>query len=227
MDERHTPARGSDVGATGAPQSESAMEAGTRAAATGAQEVAQATKQEARVVAGEVSTQASRVMSDARHHLRGVAEEQQTAAVKRLRLTADELQEMSEGRSDSPARTMVAALAERSRRIAEHLETRGPDGVLTEIQEFARRRPGTFLLAALGAGFVVGRLGRGVLTAPNGTESDAGTPSRWVPGDPSMSPAPLSEPDTSLPPVTAGGPPQSTTYRSGAAGPPPTTGGRP
>ncbi|HEY3010458.1 MAG TPA: hypothetical protein VGJ63_20675 [Micromonosporaceae bacterium] len=124
-----------------------------------------------RAVAGEVSTQASRVVSDARRHLRGVAGEQQTAAVKRLRQAADELREMTQGRSDSPARTMVAGLAERGRRIADHMESRGPDGLVDDVQAFARRRPGTFLLAALGAGIVVGRLGRSVLTAPNGPGS--------------------------------------------------------
>ena len=33
--------------------------------------------------------------------------------------------------------------------------------VMRELQEFARRRPGTFIVAAVAAGFVVGRLGKG------------------------------------------------------------------
>jgi hypothetical protein len=53
-------------------------------------------------------------------------------------------------------------LAARSRSFASYLDQHGPEHVLQELQDFARRRPGTFLVAAVAAGFVVGRLGKGL-----------------------------------------------------------------
>jgi hypothetical protein len=44
------------------------------------------------------------------------------------------------------------------------------------VQEFARRRPGTFLATALVAGFVVGRLGKGVAKAGTGDSGETGKP---------------------------------------------------
>jgi hypothetical protein len=49
--------------------------------------------------------------------------------------------------------------------MADYLDRHGPEGVLREVQDFARRRPGAFLATALAAGFVVGRLGKGVAKA--------------------------------------------------------------
>ena len=53
-------------------------------------------------------------------------------------------------------------LAARSSAFAEYLGKSGPDAAMNELHDFARRRPGTFLIAAVAAGFVVGRLGKGV-----------------------------------------------------------------
>jgi hypothetical protein len=72
---------------------------------------------------------------------------------------------MAENRADSPARTVVSRVAQGGHDLADYLARRGPDGVLAEVQEFARRRPGAFLATALVSGFVVGRLGRGVIGA--------------------------------------------------------------
>jgi hypothetical protein len=56
--------------------------------------------------------------------------------------------------------------------MADYLDRHGPEGVLREVQDFARRRPGAFLATALAAGFVVGRLGKGVAKA----DENAGKP---------------------------------------------------
>jgi vacuolar-type H+-ATPase subunit H len=145
-----------------------AAQAGTQAASETARDVAQTAKEEARNVASEVSTQARRVADDVRWQVRDKAQQGHGTMVNQLRRTADELRDMSSGRDDSPARTLVANLAERTSRFAEQLESRGPDGVLAEVKEFARRRPGTFLIAAAAAGFVMGRVGKSVFSAPNG-----------------------------------------------------------
>jgi hypothetical protein len=67
---------------------------------------------------------------------------------------------------------VVTQVSQGGRRVADYLAENGPDGVLREVQDFARRRPGTFLAVAAAAGFVVGRLGKGVLGAGS---SDDGT----------------------------------------------------
>ena len=68
---------------------------------------------------------------------------------------------------------MVSRVADAGRQVADYLADRGPEGVLREVQDFARRRPGAFLATALAAGFVVGRLGKGIAKAGSG----AGKPS--------------------------------------------------
>jgi hypothetical protein len=145
-----------------------AARAGTQAASETARDVSQTAKEEARNVASEVSTQARRVADDVRWQVRDKAQQGHGTLVNQLRRTADELRDMSSARDDSPARTLVANLAERTSRFAEQLDSRGPDGVLAEVKEFARRRPGTFLIAAAAAGFVMGRVGKSVFSAPNG-----------------------------------------------------------
>ncbi|HKC26518.1 MAG TPA: hypothetical protein VKB75_00770, partial [Jatrophihabitans sp.] len=59
-----------------------------------------------------------------------------------------------------------------------------PGDLVDELRRFARRRPGAFLMGALAAGVVAGRLGRGVVAAH--TEDDgtaAGAPTNSGPGD--------------------------------------------
>jgi cell division septum initiation protein DivIVA len=144
-----------------------AAKAGAQAASEGAKDVAQTAKEEARQVAGQVTHQARRVADDVREQVRGQARQQHGTMVSKLRQASDDMRQMSADRDQSPATSLVSNLAERTNRFADHLETRGPEGVLTDVQEFARRRPGAFLLAAAAAGFVVGRLGKAVFTAPN------------------------------------------------------------
>jgi hypothetical protein len=155
-----------------------AATAGAQAASDGARDVAQTAKDEARQVAGEVSAQARRMADDVGSRLRDQAHQQHGTMVDRLRRASDDMREMADGRDGSPATSLVSNLAERASRFADQLESRGPEGVLTEVQEFARRRPGTFLLAAAAAGFVVGRVGKSIFTAPNnplsGGDSDQG-----------------------------------------------------
>lgn len=166
---------GGQPGHSNGPASTAAQAAqtGTQAASETARDVGRTAKHEARHVAGEMSTQARRVAQDMRGQVRDKAQQGHGTLVNRLRQTADELRDMSSGRDDSPARGLVASLAERTNRFAEQLEAKGPDGVLSEVQEFARRRPGTFLIAAAAAGFVVGRVGKSVFSAPNGPLSSA------------------------------------------------------
>jgi hypothetical protein len=99
-----------------------------------------------------------------------------------LRRMADELQEMVRDRGDSPARTVVEQVSNGGRRVADYLADNGPEGVLAEVQDFARRRPGAFLATALAAGFVVGRLGKGVMAGSPDSTPTGSRPATSYPG---------------------------------------------
>src|SRR2546425_369299 len=58
-------------------------------------------------------------------------------------------------------------------RVADHIERRGVEGVLNDAQDFARRRPGAFLLGCTAAGFAVGRLIRGGAVSSGGSDGGA------------------------------------------------------
>ncbi|MEV0902489.1 hypothetical protein [Actinoplanes sp. NPDC049802] len=125
-------------------------------------------RHQARRVGAEARDQARTVASEVRGKLGEQARAQNSRLVGSIRETADHLDEMRGARQDSPAAAVVARVAEGGRQFADYLDRNGPDGVLREVEDFARRRPGAFLATALAAGFVVGRLGKGVVKADSG-----------------------------------------------------------
>jgi len=128
-------------------------------------EVRDTAKEQARRVAGEATAQARNLVSDVRDRVGEQARGQNDRLVGSIRQAADQLEEMRGDRDDSPATVVVSRVADGGRQFADYLDRHGPEGVLREVQDFARRRPGAFLAAALAAGFVVGRLGKGVARA--------------------------------------------------------------
>jgi hypothetical protein len=141
------------------------------AAGQAAGEVKDTAKQQAQRVAGEAKNQVRNVASDVRNRVGEQARTQNDKLVSTIRQTADQLDEMRGDRPDSPAASVVSRVADGGRQLADYLDQHGPEGVLREVQDFARRRPGAFLATALAAGFVVGRLGKGVAKA----DADAGS----------------------------------------------------
>jgi hypothetical protein len=76
---------------------------------------------------------------------------------------------------------LVQQVADGGRQVADWLDHRGLDGVLTEMRSFARRRPGIFLLGAGVTGFVIGRVAKSTA----GADLDQGlSSSDSVAGDP-------------------------------------------
>ena len=71
------------------------------------------------------------------------------------------------------ATDLAQQAGERANAVASWLEEREPGHVVDEITRFARQRPGAFLAVAAGAGFLVGRLGRG-LKAASDDSNDSG-----------------------------------------------------
>jgi hypothetical protein len=157
-----------------APGHSSESDAGAKAKQVAGQtkdaaaDVKDTAKEQAQRVGAEAKTQARNLASDVRDTMSRQARTQNDRLSGTIRQTADQLDEMRGDRADSPATTVVARVADGGRQLADYLDRNGPEGVLREVQDFARRRPGAFLATALAAGFVVGRLGKSVAKAdPN------------------------------------------------------------
>lgn len=144
-------------------------------AAVAAETAKETAKDEARNVAGTAREQAGAVVGEARGQVRRLASQARDQAtdrvnhqhdrlVDRLRGLADEFDEMG-GDGNSPGKALVSDLGQRGRRVADYLADRGPEGIVSEVTDFARRRPFAFLAGAVAAGFLVGRLGKGVWKA--------------------------------------------------------------
>jgi hypothetical protein len=141
--------------------------------------VASTAKREAGAVAGEARNQIQRLTSRAREQATDRVRGSHNRLVDRLRSLADEFEEMG-GNGDSPGRALVSDLGQRGRRVADYLADRGPEGLLSEVTDFARRRPAAFLASAVAAGFVVGRLGKGIWKARS-EEDDSGPTTHIAP----------------------------------------------
>lgn len=146
----------------------------TEGVAEATKDVASTAREQGREVAGQVAAQARNVAGDMRRRVTDEAHTQNQRLASGLRQLADQLDEMAMDRADSPARSIVHRLGEGGRRAADYLERQGPEGAMREVQEFARRRPGMFLLGAALAGFAMGRLGKGLVGAGTGTGTAAG-----------------------------------------------------
>ncbi|WP_225804524.1 hypothetical protein [Streptomyces sp. NK15101] len=148
--------------------------AGEGAALVGgkAAEVGGTAKEQAANVVGEATAQARSLVDDLRGQLQGQAQSQTERLAENVRQLAQELREMSEGgKPDSTMAGVARQLADGGEQAAARIERRGPDGLVGDLQDFARRRPGAFLAGAAVAGFLVGRTGKGVGAA---SSTDAG-----------------------------------------------------
>jgi uncharacterized protein YjbJ (UPF0337 family) len=216
MDDIHSGAR-APAEAPPAPQ---AVSEATGAAAEAAGNVAGTAKEQARQVTGEVSAQARSVAADVRDRVADEARTQNDRLTEGIRRMADELDSMAAERGDSPARAVVSRVAQGGRQVADYLAERGPEGVLSEVQDFARRRPGAFLATALATGFVVGRLGKGVFGAAHESEAKPRTDA-FVSDIPPVSPEPSYPTSAVEPGPTTATPATSTTsYASTGTGTP-------
>jgi hypothetical protein len=134
-------------------------------AGTAVSKTAGTAKEQVRQVAGEMKAQAGNLASQVKDRVGTEVRGQNDRLAQGLRNFADELDQMVDQRGDSPARSVVTQVSNGGRKVADYLAEHGPDGVLHEVQDFARRRPGTFLAIAAAAGFVIGRAGKGVFSA--------------------------------------------------------------
>lgn len=139
---------------------------GTREVATvatqTAAEVAGAVKEQVAGVAGEAKTQVRNLVEESKSQLRSQAQTQTETIASQLRKLGDQVQALVDGRTAEagPVGDYVKQAASTVNDLAGRIETKGFEGVVEDVTRFARRRPGTFLLGALAAGFGVGRLVR-------------------------------------------------------------------
>jgi hypothetical protein len=139
--------------------------------------VAGVAKDEAAGVASEAMTQARSVAHGVLRDVSGQVNEQSRSQQDRLGSTlrglGDDLEKMAAQADTGLAGDLAREVADRARSVSQHLEDREPGELLDDVRRFARQRPGTFLLGALGAGVVAGRLLRGT---KDGAEAAAATP---------------------------------------------------
>jgi hypothetical protein len=197
----------------------SAAERAQATASTAADEgrhVAGAAKEQVATVASEAADQARSVVSDAVSQVSGTVREQTSTQRDRLVSTisafGDDLSSMADQGAPGLATDVARQVADKARSITSQLEGREPQELLEDVRRFARQRPGTFLLGALVAGVVAGRLIRGTgdaiagaaATQPSGGGT-VGTPAPQfgdsqfttsptvgtsLPGQPTQDPAP-------------------------------------
>lgn len=142
-----------------------------------AKEVAKTATEQAKNVAQETGSQLRNLAGSATEELRGQAATQQERVASGLRTLADDLASMRTGDgSGRMAGELMSEISSRAHRAADWLEHREPGQLVDEVRDYARRHPGTFLLGALAAGLVVGRLTRGIVAAGGDGHRDVHLP---------------------------------------------------
>ncbi|MEU4806286.1 hypothetical protein [Actinosynnema sp. NPDC023587] len=175
-----------------------------------AADVASTAKEQTRHVARETKHQVGQVVGDVRERVAREADEQARRVSQGIGKIADELSSMAEHSSDdSPAGNALRQVADTGRQAARFLDERGASGLLETTQDFARRKPGAFLIGAVVAGFLVGRVVKSANSSSDARQDQGGRPDaprHAEPGTQSARPAVVPEPpayDAPPPPVGA------------------------
>jgi len=149
-------------------------------------EVAQTAGEHVQEVKDEAVKQARDLVGEARQNVNRQVGEQHQNLVTNLRSLSSELGSMVDRSEQSGTATeLVSQARERVDGVVNWLDGKEPGDVLAELRTFARRRPGTFLLGALAAGVVAGRLTRGAVAAHNDDSRSAGHAAGHAAGRPS------------------------------------------
>jgi len=161
----------------------------TQGAVQAGQHVAGVAKEQVANVGAEAGRQAKDLLSQAGSEISQQASSQQQRLAQSIRSLGDELHKMTQPgeQASGPAADLARQGAQHTRQLASWLEQREPGEVLEEVKNFARQRPGTFLLLAAGAGLLAGRMTRGLQAASSdqGQSSQSGNHSSLA-GDPSQ-----------------------------------------
>jgi hypothetical protein len=171
---------------------EEARNVGQTAAQAGSQVASTATDQ-AKEVVQETQRQAKDLLEQGRSQLKEQTLAQQQKAAQGLSSLAQELRGLADGSSQGapgPARDLLQQASGMVEQFADRLQNREPAQLLDEVRNFARRKPGMFLLGAAAAGILAGRLTSGMKAAHSGSSDgmrrDTGTGANYV-----VDPAPM------------------------------------
>lgn len=125
-----------------------------------AREVTSTVKEQATQFTQELSDQGRSLYEETREQIEQQAETQTQQLAQTLRRFGTETQALAEGRPEAAgtAGEYAEQLADKLHEMATGLENRGVSGLIEEVQDFARRRPGAFLFGTAIVGFAGGRL---------------------------------------------------------------------
>lgn len=156
------------------------------------------TKEKGAEIGEQAKREAGHMMDDVKDRTRRQADEQAQRAAGALRGVAGQLSSMADSTHEKGMLVDVARQgADRVERLADQLEQDGVQGVIEDIERFARRRPGMFIAAGVGVGFVLGRIikaGAEVMQE-NGQDRLAHSDSMYdIRDEPRISPTPATEP---------------------------------
>ena len=128
-----------------------------------AQEVKATVKDQASQLAQELSSQGRGLVEETKQQLQTQAHQQTQSLAQTLFRWGYETQALVEGRPEEAplVRQYAQQCADKLNDVASEIEERGVEGLIDEVAQFARRRPGAFLLGAAVVGFGGGRLIRG------------------------------------------------------------------
>jgi hypothetical protein len=137
-------------------------------AADEAKELARQAGGQARQVAQEAKHELRTLTEQGRQELKSQAQAQTQRASQNLRTLSDQTQALAEGRPDEagPLAGYVQDVSGKLSGWADNLDRRGFDGMVAQVQGFARRRPAAFIGLCVVAGFAVSRVGRTVRSEP-------------------------------------------------------------
>jgi len=147
-------------------------------AAGGIRDVGDEVKTQAQAVAGQAKQQLDDLLGQVRKEVLQQAQQRNEQAASQLHTWSDQLVALAQGTPED-AGPLVGYLDEvehQVRRLATRLDQRGPQGVVEDVANFARRCPGVFLAGAVGLGFVIGRAVR----AASSAQRDDGVPDQWT-----------------------------------------------
>jgi hypothetical protein len=237
MSSTTTPGTGTTGSSSGTD--ESMLQHGTQVLKEHAGTTATTAKQEAASVVESATTHARSLLGTAGDELREQSRSQADRLRELLGQASEEFGRMAEqGDATTPAGRTVRTLADATGQLSRRLEEGGPDGVMSDVSGFARRRPGVFLAVSAAAGFAVGRLARSsdpkalkeaVQPSASGGQSGTGNPGSGAlgagasNGQTSAEPFPAAFPDDA-PGATGGVPVMGAPVDPGSVIPPPLPG---
>ncbi|MFA9446552.1 hypothetical protein [Egicoccus sp. AB-alg6-2] len=157
-------------------------------------QVAEDAKQQAGAVAGTAKEQAGTVANEAMHHVQDLATDAKHQLHQQARQQTDafgnvigtlggRVKALANGDVDEagPVGDYAQRLAGQVDQFANRVDELGFDGMIDEVQRYARRKPGAFLLGAAVAGFAVSRLARGAQAAQSHDQSGSAGMSNTMP----------------------------------------------